>query len=88
MEEEKVIEKLDLLLKNKLGCDEQKISKMRKNRFLSSEIGFSAVNLFELFLEVEKEFEISFSEEEILNTQFDSYRELIEIICKKQEEHK
>lgn len=88
MEDEKVIEKLDLLLKNKFGCDEEKMRKMRETRFLSSEIGFSAANLFELFLEVEKEFGISFSEKEILDTQFDSYKDLVEIICKKQEEHK
>lgn len=88
MEDEKVIEKLDLLLKNKFGCDEEKMRKIKKIRFLSNEIGFSAANLFELFLEVEKEFGISFSEREILDTQFDSYKDLVEIICKKQEEHK
>lgn len=88
MEDEKVMEKLDSILRDKYGFDDEKISKMRKIRFLSSEIGFSAANLFELFLEIEKEFGISFSEKEILNTQFDSYRELVKIIYKKQEEHK
>lgn len=88
MENEKVIEKLESILRNKFGCNEEKINKMRKVRFLSSDIGFSAANLFELFLEIEKEFKISFSEKEILDTQLDSFRELVEIICKKQEEHK
>lgn len=88
MEDENVIEKLDSLLINKFGCDEEKMSKMKEIRFLSNEIGFTAANLFELFLEIEKEFGILFSEKEILDTQFDSYKELVEIICKKQEERK
>ena len=83
MENEKVIEKLDSLLKNKFGYNDEKIGMMKEIRFLSSEVCFSAANLFELFLEIEKEFEISFSEKEILNTQFDNYRELVEIICEK-----
>lgn len=88
MKDEKVIEKLDSILSDRFGFDDKKINKMKEHRFLSSEIGFSAANLFELFLEIEKEFGISFSEKEILNTQFDSYRDVVKVICKKQEEHK
>ena len=75
MKDEKVIEKLDSILSDRFGFDDKKINKMKEHRFLSSEIGFSAANLFELFLE-------------ILNTQFDSYRDVVKVICKKQEEHK
>ncbi len=81
MNDEKVMEKLDSILRDKFGFNDKKIGKMKEHRFLSSEIGFSAANLFELFLEIEKEFKISFSENEILNTQFDSYRELVKVIC-------
>lgn len=88
MQEEKVIEKLELIFKKKFGCSEDKVNRMRKIRFLSNEIGFSAANLFELFLEIEKEFGISFSEKEILDTRFDCFSDLVQIICKKQEEHK
>ena len=58
MKDEKVMEKLDSILRDKFGFDDKKINKMKELRFLSSEIGFSAANLFELFLEIEKEFEI------------------------------
>ena len=81
MNDEKVMEKLDSILRDKFGFNDKKICKMKEHRFLSSEIGFSAANLFELFLEIEKEFKISFSENEILNTQFDSYMELVKVIC-------
>ena len=50
MEKEKISKSLDLLLKNKFGCSDEKLSMMKKDRFLSSEIGFSAANLLELFL--------------------------------------
>ncbi|MDE6231979.1 MAG: hypothetical protein K2M60_01335 [Lachnospiraceae bacterium] len=86
--EESVKEKLDLFLKNKFGCSEEKINMMKEKRFLSSEIGFSAADLFQLFLEIEKEFGILFSEKDILSIQFDSYNELVENICKKKEECK
>lgn len=81
--EENAKEKLDALLKNKFGCSEEKIYMMKEKRFLSSEIGFSAADLFQLFLEIEKEFGISFSENEILSIQFDNYDKLVENICKK-----
>ena len=54
MKDEKVIEKLDSILSDRFGFDDKKINKMKEHRFLSSEIGFSAANLFELFLEIEK----------------------------------
>ena len=44
------------------------------------EASFSSVNLFELFLEIERGFGISFSEEELLNFEFDKYGELLEMI--------
>ena len=75
--------KLDRLLGEKFGCDADKIEMMKKYRFLSSEIGFSAANLLELFLEIEKKFSVSFSKDEILSTQFDDYAEVVEIINKK-----
>ena len=84
MEKEKISKSLDLLLKNKFGCSDEKLSMMKKDRFLSSEIGFSAANLLELFLEIEKEFGVSFSRDEILNIQFDNHTELVECINKKQ----
>ena len=84
MEKEKISKSLDLLLKNKFGCSDEKLSMMKKDRFLSSEICFSAANLLELFLEIEKEFGVSFSRDEILNIQFDNYTELVECINKKQ----
>lgn len=75
--------KLNRLMKEKFGCSTAKIEMMRKCRLLSSEIGFSAANLLELFLEIEKEFGVSFSKDEILSTQFDNYTELVESINKK-----
>lgn len=80
MEKEKISKSLDLLLKNKFGCSDEKLSMMKKDRFLSSEIGFSAANLLELFLEIEKEFGVSFSRDEILNIQFDNYTELVVVL--------
>lgn len=50
MEKEKISKSLDLLLKNKFGCSDEKLSMMKKDRFLSSEIGFSAANLFRIIL--------------------------------------
>lgn len=76
-------DKLDRLLKEKFGCSADKIKLMKEHRFLSSEIGFSATNLLELFLEIEKEFGVSFLRDEILSTQFDNYTELIMSIKKK-----
>ena len=68
-----------------LFCRElaDKVEMLKEHRFLSSKIGFSAANLLELFLEVEKEFGITFSKDEILSTQFDDYTELVEGISKK-----
>lgn len=75
-------EKLDKILIDKFRCSEEriKIIKEKGTRLLSSEIGFSAANLFELFLEIEREFGISFSEEELLSFDFDKYQELLEIV--------
>jgi acyl carrier protein len=76
-------DKLDRVFTEKFGCSADKVEMMREHRFLSSEIGFSAANLLELFIEVEKEFGIIFSKDEILSTQFDDYTELVEGINKK-----
>lgn len=40
MEKEKISKSLDLLLKNKFGCSDEKLSMMKKDKLLSSEIGF------------------------------------------------
>ena len=72
-------DKLDRVFTEKFGCSADKVEMMREHRFLSSEIGFSAANL----LELEKEFGIIFSKDEILSTQFDDYTELVEGINKK-----
>ena len=80
--DEKIEEKLDQILKDKFKCSEEKMKTIKENgvRLLSNKIGFSSVNLFELFLEIEREFGISFSEEELLNFEFDKYGELLEMI--------
>lgn len=78
-----IANKVDRLLKEKFGCSADKIEKMKKCRFLSSEVGFSAANLLELFLVIEKEFSVSFTKDEILSTQFDDYTKLVESINKK-----
>lgn len=80
---EKIEERLDSLLVNKFGCSDEKVNIMKENRFLSTKIGFSAANLFELFLEIEKEFGLYFSEDEIMSTQFDDYRSIVVCIEKK-----
>lgn len=76
-------DKLDKAFIEKFGCSADKVEMLKEHRFLSSKIGFSAANLLELFLEVEKEFGITFSKDEILSTQFDDYTELVEGISKK-----
>ena len=76
-------DKLDKVFIEKFGCSADKVEMLKEPRFLSSKIGFSAANLLELFLEVEKEFGITFSKDEILSTQFDDYTELVEGISKK-----
>ena len=72
-------DKLDKVFIEKFGCSADKVEMLKEHRFLSSKIGF----LLELFLEVEKEFGITFSKDEILSTQFDDYTELVEGISKK-----
>ena len=42
-------DKLDRVFTEKFGCSADKVEMMREHRFLSSEIGFSAANLLELF---------------------------------------
>lgn len=83
--DEKIEEKLDKILKDKFKCSEEKMKIIKENgvRLLSNKIGFSSANLFELFLEIERGFRISFSEEEILNFEFDKYEELLEMIKRK-----
>lgn len=82
---EEIEEKMDAILKHRFQCNAEKMEfiKEKKTRLLSSEIGFSAANLFELFLEIENAFGISFSEEELLSFEFDKYKELSEIIKRK-----
>lgn len=78
-----VKEKLNMILKEKFECNDEKIKLLNDNRLLSSKIGFSAADILELFLEIEKTFKIVFTREDILDTQFDNYNELIKIITKK-----
>ena len=56
---------MDKVFIEKFGCSADKVEMLKEHRFLSSKIGFSAANLLELFLEVEKEFGITFSKDEI-----------------------
>lgn len=76
-------ERLNKLLKSRFGCDDEKIKWMQEHSFLSNKVGFSAVNLLELFLELEKEFQIKFSRQDIKKFPFDSYYALVAMITKK-----
>lgn len=82
MPEDEVKEKLDIILKNKFVCSDEKLALMKEYRFLSNVVGFSAADLLEIFLEVEKEFGIVFSEDRLLSVQFDNYGELVKGIMK------
>lgn len=74
--------RIDRILAEKFECSADKICAMKKSSFLSNEVGFSAVDLLEFFLEIEKEFRICFKREEILAVQFDDYIELVEAVNK------
>lgn len=76
-------DRLDMLLKSKFNCNDEKIEWLQENSFLSNKVGFSAVNLIELFVELEKEFQIKFSRQDIKKFPFDSYYGLVAMITKK-----
>lgn len=57
--------------------DEQK-----KESLLKPEIGFQAVDLFVLYLELEKTFEIQFSEEDVIGRRFDVYNNILDSVKK------
>ena len=86
MKREEIEYKLDRLLNNKFDCSNDMVEMMKTKRFLSKEVGFSAISLFELFLEIEREFNIHFSQEDIMKIQFDDYNALLHIIKKKEGE--
>lgn len=57
--------------------DEQK-----KESLLKPEIGFHAVDLFVLYRELEKAFEIQFSEEDVIDCRFDIYNNILDSVKK------
>lgn len=76
-------DRLNQVLKSKFDCNDDTIIWLQEHSLLSNKVGFSAVNLLELFLELEKEFQITFTRQDLKKLPFDSYYALVTMITKK-----
>lgn len=63
---------------NKFQFHPERLSEsQRADSLLSPEIGFRAVDLFVLYMELEKELHIKFDEKDVLDSRFDVYDNII-----------
>lgn len=61
-------------------CDIQKI---QNKSLMSGEVGLSPIDLLDIFFKIEKEFNIKFDRQDILNCRFDNLMDIRKLILKK-----
>ena len=63
---------------NKFQFNAERLSETQKaDSLLNPEIGFKAVDLFVLYMELEKELHIKFDEKDVIDSRFDVYDNII-----------
>lgn len=63
---------------NKFQFHAERLSETQKvDSLLNPEIGFKAVDLFVLYMELEKELHIKFDEKDVIDSRFDVYDNII-----------
>ncbi|QNU67996.1 hypothetical protein EHE19_006010 [Ruminiclostridium herbifermentans] len=85
MDRKKIEDSLNKIFKEKFLIDMKKVPDRQKEcSLLDKEFGLMPRDLIVLFFELQKVFNVEFQEEDITNTRFDYYYNIIDIIYKKQ----
>ena len=89
MEKKDIENRISRLMLNKFEFHvENLINEDKRKSLLNPQIGFQAIDMIVLFMELEKEFGIMFTEEDVINYRFDVYDSIVGIIEEKVKAYK
>lgn len=75
---------IDNILTEKLHFDVTKLTDQQKGEsLLSPQYGFMAIDLFVLYMELEKELNVHFAQEDVIEKRFDVYNNIVDCIMEK-----
>lgn len=78
MEDKDIEQKVYSVFLSKFKFNPEKLSEsQRADSLLKPEIGFKAVDLFVLYMELEKELHIKFDEKDVIESRFDVYNNIL-----------
>lgn len=81
MERLEIRKQLDELMLEKFGFHAEKLSDAEKTRsLLNPNIGFQAIDILVLFMEVERNFNIRLCQEDVVEKRFDIYNNILDIV--------
>lgn len=85
MERENIKNEIIGLISEKIGIDQQKLNDYGKEKsLLDVSIGLQPRDLLTLFFELQRKYEITFEEKDIIESRFDYVDNIVEAIISKQ----
>ena len=78
MKDKDIEQKVYSVFRSKFNFNPEKLTEsQRADSLLKPEIGFKAVDLFVLYMELEKELHIKFDEKDVIESRFDVYNNIL-----------